>query len=694
MRNHQNIFLTALALLFFAVSCHKDKPVNGDGTEDKITIPTEIAWDGTKRADITYQLLVYSFADSDGDGIGDFKGIQAHLDYFDALGVNALWLSPVHPSASYHGYDVADYYALNPKFGTEADFQGLIDAAHARGIKIYMDYVLNHMSAKGHVWPGDAAVDTWFTKASASADNAYRDYFLFSANPAADIAAGKFPMIERGGYDSGQWFAVPGGPELGAKGRYHFHLDWTSPSAPKVTVTEAAGPAQVSNPSESVQKYLYFGAEKLFRFYQDPSNSNLFDITVDLDTDWGFLIRTSSTSWDAGTKWGASSGSQQITLGTAKTLNNEEAKDITFGQPELFHSHFWTDWFADLNYGAASSAASSPAFKDVAASADKWLRMGVDGFRLDAVKHIYHNASSDENPTFLKTWYDRCNQTYRSVSRPASVALNDIYMVGEQFAEASEVAPYYKGLPAFFEFSFWWRLKDALNSGKGNRFAKDILGYQAMYRTYRANAIEATKLSNHDEDRAASDLGRNVAKIKQAAAVLLTASGAPYIYQGEELGYWGTKAKGDEYVRAPIKWVNSGKIADGALSGKVDPAMLTADISVETQTADKSSLLSVYRYFATLRNAYPALAQGAMSEHAIYNSTNTMYPSLACWYRTATDGSKMLVAHNFSVSSVLLLPFADNLSKPVAQLGSVIVEKESDAFQLTLGPNSSVVFAL
>ena len=268
MRNHQNIFLTALALLFFAVSCHKDKPINGDGTEDKITIPTEIAWDGTKRADITYQLLVYSFADSDGDGIGDFKGIQAHLDYFDALGVNALWLSPVHPSASYHGYDVADYYALNPKFGTEADFQGLIDAAHARGIKIYMDYVLNHMSAKGHVWPGDAAVDTWFTKASASADNAYRDYFLFSANPAADIAAGKFPMIERGGYDSGQWFAVPGGPELGAKGRYHFHLDWTSPSAPKVTVTEAAGPAQVSNPSESVQKYLYFGAEKLFRFYQ------------------------------------------------------------------------------------------------------------------------------------------------------------------------------------------------------------------------------------------------------------------------------------------------------------------------------------------------------------------------------------------------------------------------------------------
>lgn len=692
MHSVRNILPIILPVLVLTYSCGRHNPVNG-GEGSIITVPSEIAWDGTKRADITYQLLVYSFADSDGDGIGDFRGIQQHLDYFNALGVNALWLSPVHPSASYHGYDVADYYALNPKFGTEADFQNLIKAAHEHGIRIYLDYVLNHISAKKSLWYSNATADTWFSKACASRDNAYRDYFLFSANPSAEIAAGKFLMIEKGGYDSGQWFPVPGGAALGAKGRYHVRLDWTSSAAPRVTVTKSDGPAQESNPDATVQKYLYFGKEKLFRFYPDPDNSNLFDITVDLDTDWGFLIRTSSTSWDGGTKWGAPAGNQQITLGTAKTLNNGDAKDITFGQPELFHSHFWTDWFADLNYGAASAAASSPAFQDVAVSADKWLQMGVDGFRLDAVKHIYHNASSDENPTFLKAWYDRCNQTYKTIPRPASISRNDVYMVGEQFSEAREVAPYYKGLPAFFEFSFWWRLKDALNGGKGSYLAKDLLGYQTLYKLYRADAIEATKLSNHDEDRAASDLNRNVARMKQAAAVLLTAAGAPYLYQGEELGYWGIKAGGDEYVRTPIKWTRSGKIADGALGGKVDKTMLTAEISVEAQSADKFSILSVYRSFASLRNAHPALARGAMSEHAVYNSANTKFPALACWYRTASDGSKALVVHNFG-TNLLMIPFSDDLSKPLVQLGTVVIEKKSDAFMLTLGANSSAVFTL
>ena len=690
MRSCRNIFLTLLPLLLLSASCNKDKPASGGG-EEPVSVPAEIAWDGVKRAGITYQLLVYSFADSDGDGIGDFKGIQEHLDYFDALGVSALWLSPVHPSASYHGYDVADYYALNPKFGTEADFKNLITAAHEHGIRIYLDYVLNHTSAKKSLWYSHATVDTWFSKACASAGDACRDYFLFSADPSSDIAAGKFPMIEKGGYDAGQWFDVPA--YLGAKGRYHFKLDWNV-TPHTVTVTAATGAAQASNPETSVRKYLYFGDGQLYRLYQDPDHSGLFDITVDLDTDWGFLIRTSDTQWGAD-KWGASGG-QVLALGVPKQLaSGDNAPDITFSAPsgEKFHSHFWTDWFADLNYGAASTAASSPAFKDVAASADKWLNMGVDGFRLDAVKHIYHNASSDENPTFLKAWYDRCNQTYRSVGHPASVARGDIYMVGEQLSEAAEVAPYYKGLPAFFEFSFWWRLKDALNSGRGNGLAKNILDYEALYKPYRADAIEATKLSNHDEDRAGSDLGRSLARMKQAAAVLLTAPGEPYVYQGEELGYWGTKAGGDEYVRAPLKWTRSGGIAEGALNGKVDHAMLTADISVEAQHADGNSLLGVYRYFARLRNAHPAMASGTLSEHPVYKASNTAYPSIACWYRNGSDGSRMLVVHNFG-SSAVMPAFSDDLTKPVAGLGTVRIEKKSDAFQLTLGPNASVVFAL
>src|SRR5699024_6859384 len=72
-------------------------------------------WDGTKRADISYQLLVYSFADKDGDKYGDLNGLIDKLDYINSLGVTALWLSPIHPAMSYHGYDVTDHTKVNPK---------------------------------------------------------------------------------------------------------------------------------------------------------------------------------------------------------------------------------------------------------------------------------------------------------------------------------------------------------------------------------------------------------------------------------------------------------------------------------------------------------------------------------------------------------------------------------------------------
>ncbi|MHB1057497.1 MAG: alpha-amylase family glycosyl hydrolase [Rhodanobacter sp.] len=100
---------------------------------------------------VWYEIFVRSWYDTDGDGIGDLNGVTAKLDYLKSLGVGGIWLMPVNPSPSYHGYDVTDYYAINPQYGTMADFERLLREAHRRHIKVIIDLVINHTSDK-HPW--------------------------------------------------------------------------------------------------------------------------------------------------------------------------------------------------------------------------------------------------------------------------------------------------------------------------------------------------------------------------------------------------------------------------------------------------------------------------------------------------------------------------------------------------------------
>jgi len=131
---------------------------------------------------VFYELFVRSFYDSDGNGIGDFSGLLKKLDYLNSgnlsttsdLGITAIWLMPIMPSPSYHGYDVTDYKSINPDFGNNAQFKTFLDSAHARGIKVIIDLVLNHTSNQ----------HPWFVNSESGAASTNRNWYIWkTTNP-------------------------------------------------------------------------------------------------------------------------------------------------------------------------------------------------------------------------------------------------------------------------------------------------------------------------------------------------------------------------------------------------------------------------------------------------------------------------------------------------------------------------------
>ena len=394
MKRLFNIAVMAFAALLLT-GC-PDPNVNPDDTDNPSGAdePWRAAASKEKLSGITYQLNVYSFADSDGDGWGDIRGITQHLDYLDSIGATALWLSPIHEAMSYHGYNVNDYYSVSSKLGSEDDLKDLISKAKQRNIGIYLDFVLNHSGRD----------NDWFKQAVADPSSKYRDYYVFSDNPTADVASGKIDNYAGATSPGmGSWYTVTSG-NVGYKGRLHFLLDW---GAKTITVTETTAAAQSSNSAAS--KWLYYGDGKLAGLYD--AGSNKFEITIDFDSSWGFLVRTSTTSWDNGTKWGGNG--KGLTFGTAYSINNTTASDITFGGAASFYFASFDASMPDLNYGPYAQASESETFKDLAAAADKWIDAGVAGLRLDAVIWIYQNNTA-ANVSFLKQWYDRCNSTWKA----------------------------------------------------------------------------------------------------------------------------------------------------------------------------------------------------------------------------------------------------------------------------------------
>lgn len=438
---------------------------------------------------VFYEIFVRSFYDSDGDGIGDFNGISQKLDYLndgdpnthDDLGITAIWLMPIHPSPSYHGYDVINYYGVNHDYGTMDDFKNLLAEAHERGIRVIIDLVVNHTSDQ----------HPFFVDAVRGPDSEYHDWYVWS------------PVSKGAGWH------------------------------------QAAG-------AESLYYYGYF-----------------------------------------------------------------------------------CGCMPDLNL-------TNPAVTDqLNKVANFWLEtVGVDGFRVDAAKHLIEDEAAAVNSPGTHEWLRDFHLYYKSLNP-------DAYAVGEVAGSDARLVSTYTGDQFDQIFNF------EMASGVVNSVYGEAVSSVRSAVYFTQNDMPSwnfgTFLTNHDQDRAMSVLGGNVAKAKNAAFILLTSPGTPYIYYGEEIGMMGRKP--DENIRKPMQWTGDEHGGFSSASPWMEPDPAYLEDNVQEQLDDPDSLLAMYRKLIALRTSNLALAEG--SYIPVESSNKAVYA-----YIRQKDESTFLVIVNLSKESI------------------------------------------
>ncbi|MCA9943210.1 MAG: alpha-glucosidase C-terminal domain-containing protein [Anaerolineales bacterium] len=441
---------------------------------------------------VFYEIFVRSFYDSDGDGIGDLNGVIEKLDYLndgdpttaDDLGVTGIWLMPIMVSPSYHGYDVVDYFQVDPDYGTNEDFLRLMDEAHARGIHVIVDFVMNHTSTQ-HPW------------------------FIDSQNPDSDKR---------------DWYI------------------WAE-----------------ENPG-------YRGPDGQPVWHSDPS---------------GFYY---------GVFW---SGMPDL---------NFENPDVTAAMFEA--AKFWLE------------------------------EMNVDGFRLDAIKHMIEEGEGQQNTRSTHDWLQEFYTFYKSVDPNALT-------VGEAWTATQQVVDY-TGDEVDIAFQFDLAL-DILNGSLVGIPAAFYRTQQEVYNAFPANQY-ATFITNHDQNRVMSQLQEDEAKARLAASILLTGTGVPFIYYGEEIGMTGIKP--DEDIRLPLQWASNSPSVGFTTGTPWRPAAADFPVrSIERQDADPDSLLNHYRALIHLRNEHEALRVGDWT--LIEANSGRLYTFLR-----QTENETILVVMNFNRNPV------------------------------------------
>ncbi|MGY6741340.1 MAG: alpha-amylase family glycosyl hydrolase [Cecembia sp.] len=332
---------------------------------------------------------------------------------------------------------------------------------------------------------------------------------------------------------------------------------------------------------------------------------------------------------------------------TLDSDNIRQWHDPGFGE-DYYYGFFWGG-MPDLNF-------DNPKVREEIYEIGRfWLEdIGVDGFRLDAAKHIFPDDRPEDNHAFWKEFRDRM-----TAIKP------DIYLVGEVYDRKEVVAPYLPGLPALFNFDFHYTLIEAYQKEDGMLLAKKQKEVLDFYLDITKDFIDATFSSNHDQPRLLNSLDENPRKLKQAINILMTMPGAPYLYYGEEIGMLGQKP--DEHIREPFLW--DIRANDRGRTTWIEPKY-SIDETVTPLAIQKSMSTSYFNHYKDiikLRNSNRALALGNLE---LYEGE--LAQPLMAYFRNHKH-QEVFVAHNLSdVTHRLEIP--EDYSHVIYKYGSPELE--------------------
>lgn len=552
------------------------KAVDPVAAVTKLAPVTQLAKNPTEG--VYYSLFVRSFADGNGDGIGDFKGLTKRLDYLNDgndlttsdLGITGLWLLPIFASPSYHGYDVDDYYSVNPEYGTMKDFETFIAEAHKRGIKVILDMTCNHSSP----------YNDWF-KASRNPNDPHRDWYRWITD---------LDLTEFGGKYNG-------------KQKIWGHNVWTIDNTP-------------------VEGKKLPNGDNVYSYYAGVFGSQMPDYNMD-----------------------------------SKGVREEFKKVFKF-----------------------------------------WLDKGVDGFRFDAVGHIYNSVEVMPGSETANKAVQFCKemQDYITSVKPGA------FCVAEVWEPTSTRAKYIAGFQSNFHFDMGNMIINAINGQEQNEndgvpvdpdpktyngIAHTLYGDYQLYKASNPNYIDSPFLSNHDQGRSAAPLRKKLPKMKLAADMYILAEGVPFIYYGEEIAMMS--GSDDPTKRTPFVWKEAGKDkmqptwCYGGPYGNIENYNKKT-VPVSVQEKDPNSLLQHYKRVIRVKTAHPALFKGRLVPK------DTGNPYLESWVMECA-GEKAFVVHNVSAHNDVTVKLPEGCDMPMVYAANPNAKVEGG--MLTIPAMSSVVLA-